>query len=80
MNLAPPGITVDGVLSGENGDKLSVSLMDIAALWWLEKIDSRLVELVEVEFAVPISQGMRLCELVPLIARAIPRLSRNADR
>ena len=59
-NLAPPGITVDGVTSGEDGDKMTISLMDFAAVMWLEKIDPRLAERVQIDFRVPISEGQRL--------------------
>ena len=64
-NLAPPGITVDGVTSGEDGDKMTISLMDFAAVMWLEKIDPRLAERVQIDFRVPISEGQRLWDGPP---------------
>ena len=80
MNLAPPGITVNGISTGEDGDKMTISLMDFAAVWWLEKIDPRLAERVKIDFCVPIAQGQRLSELVPLIAKCIPSMLKKIER
>ena len=79
QNLAPPNITVDHVTTGEQGDKLTVTLMDTAAMLWLMKIDSRLMDKVEVEFAVAIKAGKRLSDLVPQISKAIPNLLKKMD-
>ena len=38
QNLAPAATIVDHVNTGD-GDKMTVSIMDIAASWWLVKID-----------------------------------------
>ena len=71
QNLAPAGVTVNHVNSG-TGEKLSISIMDIAASWWLSKIDARLPDLVKNAYSVQIKQGHRLSEMVPQIAKAIP--------
>ena len=71
-NMAPGAITVDHVTTGANGDKLSVTLMDVAAVMWINKLDPRLYDRVKVEFAVRIKNGERLSAMVPDIAKAIP--------
>ena len=47
QNLAPANKTVDHVSTGPDGDKLSVTLMDMAAMFWLMKIDERLLHKVK---------------------------------
>ena len=54
QNLAPANVTVDNVETGAQGDKLTVTMMDMTAMMWLMKIDPRLLDKVEVEFAVQI--------------------------
>ena len=44
QNLAPANVTVDHVTTGATGDKLTVTLMDMAAMTWLMKLDPRLLE------------------------------------
>ena len=78
MNLAPAGITVDHVSTGA-GDKLTVTLMDLAAVIWLGKIDKRLYDEVKKSYAVQIKQGTRLSDLVPQISKSIPGMLRNLD-
>ena len=72
QNLAPANVTVDHVDTRTNGDKLSVTLMDTAAMIWLSKIDPRLLDEIEIEFAVQIKEGKRLSSLVPQISKSIP--------
>ena len=71
-NMAPAAITVDHVTTGPTGDRLSVTLMDVAAVMWINKLDPRLYDRVKVEFAVRIKNGERLSSMVPDIAKAIP--------
>ena len=52
QNLAPPNKTVDNISTGARGDKMTVSMLDTAAMIWLEKIDSRLMDQVELDYAV----------------------------
>ena len=80
MNLAPPNCTTDNVNTGVEGDKLSVTLMDLAAVYWLGKIAPRLYERVKQDYAVQIKQGIRLSQLVPQIAKAIPGILNTMDR
>ena len=79
MNLAPANIEVNHVNSGEDGDDLSVTLLDMAALLWLTKIDHRLYDKVKINYAVQIKNGERLSQLVPTIAKALPGILKNMD-
>ena len=60
-------------------DKMTISLMDFVAAMWLEKIDPRLAERVQIDFRVPISEGQRLSEMVPLIAKCIPSMLKKIE-
>ena len=79
MNLAPADIEVNHVKTGEDGDELSVTLLDMAALLWLTKIDQRLVERVKLDYAVQIKNGLRLSQLVPTIAKALPGMLKTMN-
>ena len=79
MNLAPRDIEVNHVTTGEDGDDLSVTLLDMAALMWLTKIDQRLVERVKVDYSVQIKNGQRLSQLVPTIAKALPGMLKTMN-
>ena len=74
QNLAPAGKTVNRVVTPATGDKMSVSLLDHAALLWLLKIDPRLVDQVDFDFATQIKEGKRLSELVPQISKNLPNM------
>ena len=71
-NMAAAAITVDHITTGAIGDKLSVTLMDVAAVMWINNLDPRLYDRVKVEFAVRIKNRERLSAMVPDIAKAIP--------
>ena len=79
MNLAPANIEVNYINSGEDGDNLSVTLLDMAALLWLTKIDHRLYDKIKINYAVQIKNGERLSQLVPTIAKALPGMIKNMD-
>ena len=59
------GQHVDTVTTGGTGNKLMVSLMDMAALLWLEKLDRRLLERVMIDCSVQIKISNPLSQLVP---------------
>ena len=56
-NLADANITVDTISTGGTGDKLTVSLMDMAALLWLEKLDRRLLDRIKIDYSVRIKNA-----------------------
>ena len=73
------GQHVDTVTTGGTGNKLMVSLMDMAALLWLEKLDRRLLERVMIDCSVQIKNRNPLSQLVPTIAKALPGMIKNLD-
>ena len=79
QNMAPQGKTVRYITTPAGGDKLSVTNLDHAALIWLMKIDSRLVDKIEVDYATQIREGLLLSELVPQIAKALPNILKKLD-
>ena len=79
QNLAPAGKTVKRITTPVGGDKMSVSLLDHAALLWLIKIDPRLVDKVDFEFASQIKEGKRLSELVPQISKNLPTMLKKLE-
>ena len=79
QNLAPAAVTVDQITTPAGGDKLSVSMMDVAASWWLMKIDPRLPEHIKSAYSVQIRNKQRLSELVPQIAKSIPGILKRLD-
>ena len=56
-----------------------VSLMDMAALLWLEKLDRRLLERVMIDYSVQIKNRIPLSQLVPTIAKVLPGMIKNLD-
>ena len=78
-NLAPANVTVDHVKTGDTGDSLSVTMMDLIALNWIQKIEPRLYDRIKIDFAVRIKAGERLSSLVPDIAKALPGLLKSMD-
>ena len=79
QNLAPANKTVDEVSTGETRDKLTVSNMEHAAVIWILLIDPRLFDKIETEYAAQIRAGKLLSELVPQIAKAIPRMLKSLN-
>ena len=79
QNMAPQGKTVRYITTPVGGDKLTVTNLDHAALFWLMKIDSRLIDKIETDYAVQIREGLLLSELVPQIAKALPNILKRLD-
>ena len=79
QNLAPAGKVVQYIPTPAEGDKLSVSLLDHAALLWLLKIDPRLPDRIDLDYAIQIKEGARLSELVPQIAKNMPNILKRLD-
>ena len=82
LHLAPKNVTVDNVStplpSGTDtlgGDKLSVTLLDVAALLWFDKLPHKnLSAIVEVEYSTELRNNERISSLVPKIAENIDSL------
>ena len=51
LHLPGPNLTVDGISSGDNGESMSIAVMNIVALHWLQKINGQLVDIVKLEYS-----------------------------
>ena len=78
-HLAGPKLKVENLLTGPDGDKMTVSMLDMVAQHWLMRTDPRLVNIVKIEYATDLRKGTRLCELVTQIARSIDDLLARHD-
>ena len=67
-------VSVDGMLSGPNWDTMNITMMNMAVIWWLEKIDKHLLPQVQMEYAVDLRNGIQLFQLMPRIARSVDSL------
>ena len=82
MHLAPKETTVDNVTTPRptdedilGGDKLSVTLLDMCALFWFEKLPHKnLAAIVEIEYSTELRNNECLSSLVPKIAENIDSL------
>ena len=61
QHLPTSRIEAEGVKSPDTGEKLSITLLDTIAIYWLNNIDRRLGGLIKTEFA-PQLKHKRLCE------------------
>ena len=73
-HLAPAGATGGGVTAPQGGDQMSVSLLDMVAAIWLDKLDKKLADIVKTEFHVRLKNGTRISELVETIAPQVNQL------
>ena len=79
MHLLPKNITVGGITTGDTGDKMTCSHMNLVAQVWLWKINPKLADLVKKEYGSKLQGGKALCELVPDIAKNIDNLLKGGD-
>ena len=79
MHLPGQNVSVDGVSSGPNGEKMTVGLMNFVAMSWLAKIHPNLINLVKIEYSKDLREGTQLAELVPRITLNIDALLAKND-
>merc|ERR1712155_210305 len=63
--------TVDGTAVPATGDKMSVSLMNLVAVMWLNKIHESLLSIVRTEYSKELRDNVAMSELVPRISMSI---------
>ena len=80
QHLTKANIHVDGLSSGLNGDKMTISLMNLVVVHWLEKTSPRLIEIVKHEYATDLRNGSQLIQLMPKIASFIDSLLGRMNR
>ena len=74
IHLAPGNTVAGHITVPAVGDKMTVTLHDCLVVMWLQKIDSRLLDIVQTEFQVRLKGGTRLFELVETISVQIDQL------
>ena len=71
---------VDGVEIPTAGDQLSVSLLNLVALQWVNKIHPELLQIVRTEYAKELRENVALAALVPRIALSIDAMLSKYDK
>ena len=79
LHLPKPNLTVDGITSGDTGEKMTIALMNFVALDWLNKINPNLVGIVKSEYSRELREDTQLAELVPRIANNVDALLARHD-
>ena len=82
LHMAPVNTTVDNITTPaatvtdtKGGDKMSVTLLDTAALIWFQKIPHKnLAAICEIEYSTELRNNERLSSLVPKIAENVESL------
>ena len=72
--------SVDGIKVPATGDLLSVSMMNMLALRWLEKIHPDLLDIVRTEYSKELRDNTPLSLLVPRIALCVDALLAKYDK
>ena len=72
--------TVDGLKVPPAGDTLSVSMLNLLALRWLEKIHPDLLDIVRTEYSKELRDNTPLSLLVPRIALCVDALLAKYDK
>ena len=71
-HLAGPNVRVASLSTGARGDTMSISLMNVIAVHWLNVINPQLIPVVKVEYSVELRNNTQLFDLMP-------RISKNVD-
>ena len=62
LHLPRANIVVDGINTGENGEKMTVGLMNFIAMDWLFKINPHLISIVKTEYSRELRENIPICE------------------
>lgn len=79
LHLPKANISVDGVTTGADGDKMTISLMNFVAMDWLNKINPQLIDIVKTEYSRELRDNTQLIQLVPRIANNIEAMLSRHD-
>ena len=66
--MVGPNVQVLGYNTGVGGDVFNLSILNIVAMIWLQKLDKRLLHVVRKEYATQLMDGEQIAALVPRIA------------
>ena len=73
QHLPSNSVSAEGVTSPQDGEKLTIALLDSIAVHWLLSIDRRLIGIIRTEFASQL-KTKRLCEMIKPIATNVDEL------
>ena len=71
LHLPKANIELDGISTGETGEKMTIGMMNLVAIDWLRKINPQLIDIVKVEYSRELREDVQLASLVPRIANNI---------
>ena len=74
------GVSVDGAVVPNGGDRISVSHSNLLALMWLRKIHPELINIVRTEYSLELRENKPLASLVPRIAVNVDNLLSKYDK
>ena len=77
-HLTKKNVKIDNFDSGDTGDKMTLSMMNVITLMWLEKMNPRLIDIIRLEFADEL-RNRSLYEIMPRIATLVPQLLQKGD-
>ena len=77
-HLTKADVKVEGFASG-TGDVMTISMLNMVVITWLEKMDKRLVDMVKLEYATELRKGETLFALMPRIAKSVDYLLNKGD-
>ena len=63
LHLPEAGVTFDRISSGQTGKHMTRSLMNFAAIDWLQKINPRLINIIKTEYSREVREDVRLAAL-----------------
>ena len=73
-------VEVDGIFVPDNGDDLSVSMLNLVAIQWINKIHPELLTIVRTEYAKDLRDDTPIASLVPRISLSIDALLSKYDK
>ena len=65
--------------SGQKEDVMTISIMNLIVVSWLDKTDPKLIEIVKHEYATELRGGSQLIQLMPRIASSMDSLLARND-
>ena len=71
LHLPPAGSTADGIITAPGGEQMSIGLMNMVAINWLQRIHPLLVDIVRIEYSAELRGDVQLAALVPRIANNV---------
>ena len=80
QHFPPAGSAVDNIQVPGVGDSMTVSHLNMIALWWMKKIHVDLISVVRTEYAVELRNNTPLASLIPRISANVDSLLQRYDK